>query len=141
MWHVTALITRGDSVEVALTLTTRQAPPVIDVTAVPGLPTIYTVHLRDSLSVQVDIDPGKPGANELHVTFFDAKGKELPVPGAQVNIGLAGEAPTQPRILTMEPGHFAANVTLKAGTYTVSIFAVPPNGAALSTQLQIPVGP
>jgi copper transport protein len=141
MWHVTALITRGNSVEVALPLTTRQAPPVIDVNAVPGLPTIYTVHLRDSLTVQVDIDPGKPGANELHVTFFDAKGNELPVPGAQVSIGLAGEAPTQPRVLIMEPGHFAAHVTLKAGTYTVSIFAVPPDGAALSTQLQIPVRP
>jgi hypothetical protein len=141
-WHVTATIaTQSGSVEVALQLTTRQVPPVIDVNAVPGLPTIYTVHLRDSLTVQVYLDPGKPGANEVHATFFDAKGAELPVPSAQFSIGLAGGTPVQPRVRTLEPGHFVADVTLKAGTYMISIFATPPSGAALNTQLQIPVAP
>jgi hypothetical protein len=141
-WRVTATIaTQSGSVEVALQWTTRQVPPVIDVNAVPGLPTIYTVHLRDSLTVQVYLDPGKPGANEVHATFFDAKGAELPVPSAQISIGLAGGTPIQPRLRTLEPGHFVADVTLKAGTYTISIFATPPSGAALNTQLQIPVAP
>jgi len=141
-WRVTALIaTPSASVEVALQLTTRQAPAVIEVNAVPGLPTIYTIHLRDSLTVQVYLDPGKPGANEVHVTFFDAKGSELPVPSALVSIGLAGETPTQPRVRVLEPGHFVADATLKAGTYTISIYGTPPSGAALNTRLQIPVAP
>ena len=79
-WQVTALVVNGTaSVEVDLQLVTRTTPATIDVNAVAGLPTIYTVHLSAGRTVQVYLDPGTAGANEVHVTFFDATGNELPV--------------------------------------------------------------
>jgi copper transport protein len=146
-WQVTALVARGaSSVEVPLELTTRASgssnaspSPSIDVNAVPGLPTIYTVHLSAGRTVQVYLDPGKPGANEVHVTFFDTAGNELPVASVTMALGPAGGvlAPLTPRQL--EPGHFVADTTLAAGTYGLSISGPAPNGDQLTTSLDIPV--
>ena len=139
-WRIAAQVSGGpSSAEVTLQLATRQPQLKIDVNAVPGLPTIYTVHLAQSRAVQVYIDPGKAGANEVHLTFFDSANKELPVPTAQLGIGLVGRTPSQPVVRTLEPGHFVADATLSAGTYSVSFSATAPDGQALAAQLQIPV--
>jgi len=139
-WRIGAQVSGGTStIEMTLQLTTRQPHLKIDVNAVPGLPAIYTVHLAQSRTVQVYIDPGKAGANEVHLTFFDSAGKELPVPTAQLSIGPAGGAPSQPVLRTLEPGHFVADATLSLGTYSVSFSATAPDGQTLAAQLQIPV--
>ena len=139
-WRIAAQISGGTSaVEVALQLATRQPQLKIDVNTNPGLPTIYTVHLAQGRSVQVYIDPGKPGANEVHLTFFDSTGKELPLPTAQLGIGLAGQPLSQPVLRTLEPGHFVADVTLATGTYSVSFSATASDGQTLAAQLQIPI--
>jgi len=139
-WRIAAQISGGTStVEVDLLLTTRQPQLKIDVNAVPGLPTIYTVHLAEGRSVQVYIDPGKAGANEVHLTFFDSANKELPIPTAQLGIGPAGQPLSQPVLRTLEPGHFVADVTLATGTYSVSFSATASDGQTLSAQLQIPI--
>ena len=139
-WRIAAQISGGtSSAEVTVQLATRQPQLKIDVNAVPGLPTIYTVHLAQSRTVQVYIDPGKVGANEVHLTFFDSANRELPVPTAQLGIGLVGQTPSQPLVRTLEPGHFVADATLSAGTYSVSFSATAPDGQALAAQLQIPV--
>ena len=146
-WQVTALVAHGaSSVEVPLELTTRAAgsvgaspSPSIDVNAVPGLPTIYTVHLSVGRTVQVYLDPGTVGANEVHATFFDTAGNELPVASVTMALGPVGGplAPLTPRQL--EPGHFVADTTLTAGTYSLSISGPAPNGDQLTTSLDIPV--
>jgi len=139
-WRVTVQVSGGGtSTEVTLQLTTRRVPPKIDVNAQPGLPTIYTVHLSGGDTVQVYADPGKAGANELHMTFFDPTGTELPVRTASVSIGLKDAPPIQAKLRLLEPGHFVADTTLKAGTYTVSISGTPPIGAPLTTQLEVPI--
>ena len=146
-WRITAVVAQGAaSVEVPLQFTAGSAgstaaspTPSIDVNAVPGLPTIYTVHLTAGRTVQVYLDPGKPGANEVHVTFFDSAGTELPVQSVSMALGPQGGqlAPLQPRML--EPGHFVADVTLASGTYTLSISGPAPGGDQLSTRLDLPV--
>lgn len=146
-WRITATVARGtSSVEVPIELTTRPAVPTsaspspsIDVNAVPGLPTIYTVHLTAGRTVQLYLDPGKSGANEVHATFFDAAGNELPVASVSMAIGPAGGplAPLEARQL--EPGHFVADTTLTAGTYSLSISGPAPGGDQLTTSLDIPV--
>jgi copper transport protein len=142
-WRVTVLIEQGfgASVEVPLELTTRTLSQLVDVNRSPGLPTIYTVHLAGGASAQVYLDPGKPGANELHVTFFDAAGTELPVPSAEISFGLSGEAATALDVRTLEPGHFVADTTVSAGTYAVSLSGTPPGGQALVANFQLEVTP
>ena len=146
-WHITVVVARGAaSVEVPLDFTTRTTGPIaaspspaIDVNAVPGLPTIYTVHVAAGRTIQVYLDPGTAGANEVHATFFDAAGSELPVPAASMALGLAGGQlePLAPREL--EPGHFVADTTLIVGTYSLSISGPAPGGDQVTTQLDIPV--
>lgn len=141
-WQVTALVVNGTaSVEVPFELITRTGAPTIDVNAVAGLPTIYTVHLSAGRSVQFYLDPGTAGPNEVHATFFDAAGNELPVASVTMVLGPAGgpAAALTPREL--EPGHFVAETTLAAGTYTLAVAGPAPNGDQLTTQLDIPVSP
>ena len=143
---MTALVVNGlASVEVPLTVTTRCAPvpagpaSSVSINAAPGLPTLYTAALTSGRTVQAYLDPGTAGANELHVTFFDQAGTELPVQQVTEQIGPSGcaLAPLTPRQL--EPGHFVADTTLPAGTYTVSIAGPAPNGDPLAARFDVSV--
>lgn len=139
-WEIAALVAHGtSSVEVPLQLITDVAPAHVEVNSVAGLPTISTVHLSAGRTVQVYLDPGRAGANEVHVTFFDAAGTELPVQTVALSLGPSGGAlaALTPRLL--ERGHFAAETTLPAGTYTLSLSGSAPNGDALTTQLDLTV--
>ena len=129
------------SAEVPLELITRTARATIDVNAVAGLPTIYTVHLSAGRSVQVYLDPGKAGANEVHATFFDAAGTELPVASIAMVLGPSDGAGSILKPRQLEPGHFVADATLVAGTYTLSLAGPAPNGDQLTTQLDVSVIP
>lgn len=137
-WLVSALVTEpATSVQVDLPVTVKAAPQQIDVNRVPGLPTIYTVHLGSGRTVQVYLDPGTPGPNTLHATWFQANGTEMPVshvtmtelpsPGASVTL--------QPQIL--DAGHEAAPVQVASFPATFAISATGPGGADLAAQLQI----
>jgi len=146
-WSITALVVNGtSSVEVPLAVTTRCAAspaptPIVTVNAAPGLPTIYTESLPDGRSAQVYLDPGNAGPNELHVTFFDLSGNELPVQSATMSIGPAVCAQTAltPRLL--EPGHFVADTNLGLGTYVTTMTGPAPTGEQLTVQIQLTVNP
>jgi copper transport protein len=141
-WQVTALVVNGTaSVEVPFELITQTAAPTIDVNAVTGLPTIYTVHLSAGRTIQTYLDPGGAGPNEVHVTFFDAAGNELAVQSIVEVLGPSGGAGATLSPRELEPGHFVADTTLAAGTYTLSVAGPAPNGDQLTTQLDIPVTP
>ena len=86
-----------------------------------------TVHLVDGTSVQVYLDPGGAGANELHATFFDASGKELPVPTATMAVLAQDGSAFIAASRQLEPGHFVADVQLGGGPLAVDIVG---NGAA-----------
>ena len=109
--------------------------------AVAGLPTIYTVNLSANRTVQVYLDPGKAGANEVHATFFDAAGTELPVASVAMVLGPSGGAGAILKPRELEPGHFVADSTLVAGTYTLAVAGPASNGDQLTTQLDISVTP
>ena len=144
-WHVVATVANAaSSVEVPLDLTVQSATatppapgPTIDVNAVAGLPTIYTVHLPAGRAVQVYADPGTSGANLVHLTFFDAAGQELPVPSVALVIGPAGGAGATLPSTEVEPGHFVASATLEPGTYHLTISGTAPGGDLLETGLDL----
>jgi copper transport protein len=142
VWRVVAIVTtRGAAVEVPFVFATRVPAQSVDVNAAVGVPTIYTVHLDRGVTVQVYLDPGRAGANDLHATIFDAAGNELPVQTATMALDTraAGGRVLNPRQL--EPGHLVAGVTVEAGTIGVDVVGPAPDGAQLHAHVEVPVQP
>jgi copper transport protein len=139
-WQVTVLVERGaESAEVGLRLTTRSLPQRIDVSRVPGEPTLYTIHLTQGRTVQVYIDPDRRGPLEFHSTFFDAAGHELPVTSATIVMTPPGANATPQTLAArqLEPGHYVADATLGAGAYRFDISGSTSGGETLTTHIDI----
>jgi copper transport protein len=141
-WQVTVLVERGaQSAEVPLQVTTRSVPPKIDVSRVPGEPTLYTIHLDQGRSVQVYIDPNQRGPVEFHMTFFDASGKELAISDASVTMTPPGGTPTPLPTRRLDPvGHDVADATLGRGAYRFDISATTGDGEPIATHISITAG-
>jgi copper transport protein len=122
IWRITASVAGPSGpVEVPLVLSTAVTGQHVHPTT--GPPTIYTVLLANGESVQVYLDPEKTGKNQLHMTFFDKSGAELPVPTATAAVApRGGDAMiVVPRLL--EPGHFVADIDAPAGQLGVDVVA------------------
>ncbi|MGH2727194.1 MAG: hypothetical protein ACRDKS_09490, partial [Actinomycetota bacterium] len=124
-WTVTVIIQRtADSFEIPIVITTRcraQAVPV------SGGPTLYNVELPAG-TAQLYVDPGTGGLNEIHVTFFDPAGKELPVSEIPSMIGTHEGVATTLEVRRFGPGHFVADATLAAGDWRFAFSGVLPGG-------------
>ncbi len=141
VWSVTAVVARGsDSVEVPLTIPILSQVLPVDVSRSAGSPTIYTVHLPAGETVQVYLDPDQPGQNDVHVTFFDAAGTELPATGIGVTVVSAGSPARNLTVRTLEPGHVVGTLDVDAASHTFVITATSPAGEPLRAQLQISPG-
>ena len=142
-WQVTATVTAPKgAVEVPLVVSTTVAAQPVDANVTVGLPTIYTVHLADSRTLQVYLDPDRAGTGELHATFFDAAGTELPVASATMAITSASGMSELLRARQLEPGHYVADVTLDAGPLVVDVVGPDPvSGAPIHVHLPFPVQP
>jgi len=140
-WAVVVLVERGaQSTEVPLHITTLSPPLRIDVSRVPGEPTLYTIHLSRGGTVQVYIDPNRPGPVEFHSTFFDTAGNELPVTSATISMTPpAGPVQTLP-IRQLEPGHYVADATLGSGSYRFDITGTTSTGETIATHVSITAG-
>ena len=137
-WTVTVLVEKqGSSVEIPLKVTPKMQGQKVDVSKVPGQPTLYTITLEGGLQIQAYVDPGEPGrTNQVHVTAFDADGKELPLHAATLSITPPEGAPFEPKMLRFGPGHFAANIDLTAGTWSFDITAHSETGQMLSASFR-----
>lgn len=138
-WRIEVFVDRGaQSTEVVLTLATRSVAPKVDISRFSGEPTLYTVHLAAGRSVQLYLDPGRAGANELHVTFFDATGEELPISDVRLSAtGPGGTAMLAPRRLG--GGHFVADVELRPPSTHVVVLATTADGIPLRVVLDMEV--
>jgi copper transport protein len=133
-WTVTALVQQpATSVQVSLRVSPRIPPQRIATVRVEGQPTIYTISLTGGHTMQVYFDPDKPGPNQMHVTFFDPKGGELPADSAQVTAvppkGTEADLPTR----RFGPGHFVSDVTLAKGRWRFEISAATSAGPVEAT--------
>ena len=141
-WTITVLVQRGtQSAEVPLTVTTRAPPVKIDVSRSPGLPTVYTIHVTPTASMQVYLDPGRPGFNEFHVTVLDAEDNEIPT--SQVAVHANGPSHPVAIPLTVRRldniGHYVADLPgATVGNYHFSIDATTDQGP-LHADITIPV--
>jgi copper transport protein len=142
VWRVVAVVTtRGAAVEVPLVLATRVPAQPVDVNAAAGVPTIHTVHLGGQRSVQVYLDPGRAGANDVHATFFDAAGTELPVQTATMALTTPGAPGHVLNPRQLEPGHFVAAATVDAGSVEIDVVGTAPDAAQLHAHLEVTVQP
>jgi copper transport protein len=131
IWRVTATVTvRGSAADIPLVVATR-IPPQDDAQLVTqGLPTLHTIQLGAAGSVQVYIDPGTPGPNELHVTFFDPTGQEpLVVESVWIAAFPASGESSLPTPRLLEPGHYVTSLNAVTGTLDVDALAPVPDGS------------
>ncbi len=137
IWKVTATVAGpSGTVEVPLVAATSVVPEASDGDASPLSPA--TVHLINGLSVQVYLDPDTAGPNELHATFFDATGKELPVQTATMAVWAQDGSGSIIAPRQLEPGHFVADYMLASGPLTVDIVGDDPSGGVLHAHVLIP---
>jgi hypothetical protein len=142
IWKVTAQVSGpAGAVEVPLALATVVPTQSVDVAASSGAPTIDTVHLGAGLAVQLYLDPGVAGQNDLHATFFDAAGAELPVASATFLTTPAGGPGSIVSGRELEPGHFVTSIPVDAGALTVDVVGPNPAGGTLHAHLIMQVQP
>jgi len=123
-WVVVGLVEgSGPAVTVPLELETRAAAQPVKVSEVPGQPTLYTITLAAGGTLQTYIDPGRPGPNTVHFTFFDPAGNEQPTTKARARTTKPSSPPEALTLLRLGPGHFAANVDLQPGRVSFAIDA------------------
>jgi len=122
-WQVVVTVERGvNSVEIPLTVALRTPPPVVETVREPGLPTLYIVKLP-AASIQIYLDPERPGPTSVHVTFLDPAGNELPVSALAVTAVSPRSGSTALKVIRFGAGHFAAQGTLPGGEVQLQITA------------------
>jgi copper transport protein len=145
IWEVVVIIENGDSsTEVHLQVTTIGAAPIVTATRFAGLPTLYSIQLRNGWLAQVYLDPDKAGADEFHVTFFATADEtsELQMASATVGMTVAGGTPTILVTRRLDPiGHFVSDATVPAGPTRYDILGTTQTGQSISTFVVITPGP
>lgn len=137
VWHVSVLVQGAtDSVEVEMDLQPRPPPQEIEKVVTAGAPTIYTIALPDGRSVQSYVDPGRAGPNQIHFTFFDARGDELPVRSPKADAYLLAESAADVRIVPVTPGHFTAEADLTPGRWRFTAVATAEDGSSLTAYFE-----
>jgi copper transport protein len=129
IWRLTATVaTPTGGVDVPLLAVTSVPPQAVQTLVSTDVPTLYNVQLGTPGFAQVYLDPGGPGPNELHVTFFSPEGGAQPVPSVTLAVRSAGggDAILTPRLL--EPGHFVAAIDAAPGPLVVDAVGPLPDG-------------
>jgi copper transport protein len=140
-WTVTATIqTASSGVEIPLTITTAAPPEQVSVSRASGQPDIYTITLLGGEQIQAYNDPGKAGPNQLHVTAFDATGKELPLASVTMTAISPQGTPQSLDTTRFGPGHFVASVDLSPGTWRFELSAATRQGRSLLASFQQTIG-
>lgn len=125
-WEVRVLVQRTtDSVEVRLVLGTECGGM-----RVPGDPPLWNLDTALG-SAQGYLDPGTPGQNEVHITYFDEAGQELVIDQVSMVAAGSGEDRMALRPRRLTPGHFVATADLDVGSWRFDISAAGPGGTEL----------
>ncbi len=88
--------------------------------------TLYTQTLSGGSSDSMYIDPGRPGRNEIHFTFFDPKGNELPLLKApEITAWRPNTSARALAVRRFSAGHFIASGRLGRGKWRFGADASP----------------
>ena len=126
-WSITTLVQRpGGGVTVPLQLEPRAAPatsPQVKTSKAPGQPTVYTIVLQRGSSLQAYLDPGRPGPNVLHLTWFAANGSEQPMFQVRAKATNPAGATSGLSLQRFSAGHLVSNLNLKPGRWSFDVVA------------------
>lgn len=138
-WTITVVVERGaNSTEVPLTLATQSTPQRVRTIEAPGQPTLYSIDLTGGRVLDLYLDPGRPGFNEVHATYIGASGQELPIPQlAVMRVGRAGQSPAPLPVRRFGPGHFIGDARLRPGDWQLDVTVTTTEGEVLQTRLAI----
>jgi copper transport protein len=125
-WEVDVLVQRaGDSVEVPVRLGT-----LCGARPVGKDPTLWNVETPMG-TVQHYLDPAAPGRSEVHVTYFDDAGDELPIEEAEV-VATGPDGADEPlEVRRLSAGHFVASAELETGRWRFDFTGTAEDGALL----------
>ena len=137
VWTITVVVqTASAGTEIPLTLVTSLPDQTVTVSKAAGQPDIETFAFPGGEQMQLYNDPGTPGADELHLTAFDADGSELPLSRAvMVAVAPDGAASTAPT-RRFSAGHFVGDLTLAPGDWTFFVQATARDGRVLVASFQ-----
>ena len=138
-WTIVAVVERGlNSVEVPMTVATRIRALAVRTIEAPGQPTLYGIDLPAGRVLDVYLDPGRPGFNEVHATFIEASGQELPIPRPiTITAARPGGAPQALPVRRFGPGHFIGDAQLGPGEWQLEFAGTDAGGTVLEAPLTV----
>jgi soluble P-type ATPase len=107
----------------------------------PVTPFSYSLPLGSGRSVAAFVDPGRSGSNEIHLSFIDATGREMPVHEAAVVATSQGGRTQQLNVRRFGPGHFVADATLPGGVWQFRIRSTAAGSPTLTAAFVRRIGP
>jgi copper transport protein len=121
-WTVTTLVQRGaDSVEVPLEVATRCDARE---EAEPGVQPVWVMPLIHGISAESWVEPGTPGHNSVHLTFFDESGNESNITKSPtIQASTADGEESEFDVERFGPGHFVSTGHLVEGDWRIELSA------------------
>jgi len=138
-WTIAAAIERGpNSVEARMAVSSRIRPLVVHTIEAQGQPTLYGIDLPGGRVLDVYLDPGRAGFNEVHATFIDASGQELPIPRPiSITASRPGAAGQGLPVRRFGPGHFIGDAQLGPGEWHLEFAGADAGGTPLQADLTV----
>ena len=123
----------------AVTAAIVNQPPARETIAQPVYARAVTTG-EVSGSIEVQIDPARAGANDLHVYFFDDRGRPRRVDVAEVLVARPGEPARRVDVTPVTPEHVSAYgmVFPSAGTWVLTVTSLAA-GQASSATLEVEI--
>jgi copper transport protein len=139
-WSITTLVEQASgSVTVPLELQARASPgnsSQVQISKAPGQPVVYTIALQRGGKLQAYLDPGKPGANVLHLTYFKANGSEQPMFEVSAKSTGPTGASDDLALAKFSAGHFVSNLTINPGRWSFAVTATSQEGDLTNAQFE-----
>ncbi len=107
----------------------------------PVAPFSNSLPLGSGRSLGAFVDPGRPGFNEMHLSFTDAAGREMSAQEATVVATSQDGSGKQLNVRRFGPGHFVADATLPGGVWQFTIRSTAAGSPALTTAFVRRIGP
>jgi copper transport protein len=119
-WEITVVVERGaGSVEVPLEVATRCNARK---EAEPGVQPVWVMPLIHGITAESWVDPGVPGHNSVHLTFFDSSGNEARITKSPAIVATTAEG--EESVFDVErfgPGHFVSTGHLDEGDWRIEL--------------------